>query len=111
MSNCIFCKIVRGEIPAKKLYEDDKFLAFHDLHPKALVHVLVIPKIHIVSLQEVDASQVTLLGEMTVLLNKIAIMAGCDNGFRVITNSGPGGHQEIPHLHYHILCGGRLPGF
>jgi len=111
MSNCIFCKIAKGEIPANKVYEDGQFLAFNDIHPKAKVHILLIPKQHIESLQVVDAAHVAMLGEMTVLINKIAIDAGLHNGFRVVTNAGPGGHQEVPHLHYHILGGGRLPGF
>lgn len=111
MSSCIFCKIVNGEIPAQKVYEDKQFLAFKDIHPKANVHILVIPKQHIVSLQEVDAQHKALLGELTLLLNKVAEDAGLSDGFRTVVNAGQGGHQEVPHLHYHILGGGRLPAF
>jgi histidine triad (HIT) family protein len=111
MTECIFCKIVAGQIPAHKIYEDADCLAFKDIYPKASVHILVIPKAHIVSLQEVDEAHIPLLGRLSILLNKIAKEAGLDNGFRTIINAGPGGHQEVPHLHYHILGGGRLPGF
>lgn len=111
MAECIFCKIVAGQIPAHKVYEDEDVLAFKDIHPKAQVHILVIPKQHIVSLQEVDDAHSALLGRISILLNKIAQAAGLDNGFRTIINAGPGGHQEVLHLHYHILGGGRLPGF
>jgi histidine triad (HIT) family protein len=111
MSECLFCKIVAGEIPANKVYEDEKFIAFKDIRPKADVHLLLIPKTHIISLQEVGPHHIPLLGEMTTLVNKIAFDAGLEDGFRVISNAGAGGHQEVPHLHYHILGGGQLPGF
>lgn len=110
MSDCIFCKIAAGEIPSKRVYEDDDLIAFHDIHPKAPVHVLVVPRRHIASLAEVSPADAELLGRMTVKLNAIAQSQGLDQGFRTIVNTGVGGGQEVFHLHYHILGGpGRLP--
>lgn len=110
MSDCIFCKIVAGEIPSKRVYEDEHLIAFHDIHPKAPVHVLVIPRKHIDSLAEATAADAALLGHATLTLPKIARELGLDQGFRTIVNTGPGGGQEVYHLHYHILGGpSRLP--
>lgn len=109
MSNCLFCKIARGEIPCRKVYEDDEILAFHDINPAAPVHFLMIPKAHIVSLQEVDETHGALLGKMLTLAPRLAKEQGLDNGFRTIMNSGVGGGQEVFHLHIHILGGGKLP--
>ncbi len=109
MSNCIFCRIGQGEIPSRKLYEDDDVLAFHDINPQAAVHFLLIPKQHLVSLREADDSHAALLGKMLVLGARLAKEQGLDNGFRTIINSGPGGGQEVFHLHIHILGGGKLP--
>lgn len=110
MSDCLFCKIAAGEIPATRVYEDEHLIAFHDIRPKAPVHVLVIPRKHIASLVEVGAEDAALLGQVTVTLPKIALALGLDQGFRTIINTGPGGGQEVYHLHYHILGGpNRLP--
>ena len=103
--NCIFCKIALGQIPAKKIYEDDEFIAFHDIHPRAPVHLLIIPKIHIESLQHVDASHQDLLGKMLVLAPKLAAENGAAEGFKTLINTGPAGGQEVYHLHVHILGG------
>ncbi len=103
--NCIFCKIALGQIPAKKIYEDDEFIAFHDIHPRAPVHLLLIPKLHIESLQHVDASHGQLLGKMLVLAPKLAAENGAAEGFKTLINTGPAGGQEVYHLHVHILCG------
>jgi histidine triad (HIT) family protein len=109
--NCIFCKIVRGEIPSKKVYEDEEFLAFHDINPAAPVHLLVIPKHHLVSLQDVKPEDAGWLGRMTVLATRLAAENGCEpgpeGGFRLVANSGAHGGQEVPHLHFHILGGPR----
>ncbi len=107
--DCIFCKISKGEVCSEKVYEDKDFLAFYDVKPVAPVHILVITRIHIISLQEITDKNVELLGRMIILIPKIAISGGCssgyEGGFRLINNSGIHGGQEIPHLHFHILGG------
>lgn len=103
MSDCIFCNIVSGDIPCKKIYEDDAFLAFHDLHPKAKVHALVIPKKHIASLNALEPQDEQLMGQMMLLLPKIADMLGQGEGFKTHIHTGASGGQEIFHLHCHIL--------
>lgn len=109
MSDCIFCKIARGEIPGKKVYEDDEIFAFHDIHPVAPVHFMLIPKLHIASLTEADASHTALLGRMLLLAPKLAREQGLDNGFRTVINTGKGGGQEVFHLHVHVIGGGNIP--
>lgn len=105
--NCIFCKIVAGEIPSKKVYEDDELLAFHDIHPSAPVHVLVIPKTHIASLAEAGPEHAALLGRMLALAPKLMKELGAGNGFRTLINTGPDGMQEVYHLHMHLMGGPR----
>jgi histidine triad (HIT) family protein len=109
--NCIFCKIGRGEIPAKKVYEDDDFVAFHDINPAAPVHLLLIPRRHIASLQDAQESDAGWLGRMMTLAPRLAAENGCNpgaqGGFRVVVNSGVEGGQEVPHLHFHIIGGAR----
>ena len=107
--NCIFCKIVRGEIPCRKAYEDDELLAFHDINPVAPVHFMLVPKQHLASLAEADASHAALLGKMLVLAPKLANQQGLNNGFRTVINTGKGGGQEVFHLHIHIIGGGLIP--
>lgn len=108
--DCIFCRIVRGELPSKKVYEDEHILAFHDARPMAAVHILVIPKIHIVSLMECDDSHADVLGRMLAVTGRLAKQHGSSDGFRTIINSGRVGGQEVYHLHAHILGGPeRLP--
>jgi histidine triad (HIT) family protein len=109
-TDCIFCKIVQGIIPATKVYEDDTILAFNDIHPKASVHILVIPKVHIANLNDLTTDNSALISHMVLSLPKIAEQQGL-TGFRVIVNNGPEGGQEVPHLHFHILGGQRLPRF
>jgi histidine triad (HIT) family protein len=109
MSDCLFCKIARGEIPSKKVYEDDELLAFHDIHPVAPVHFMLIPKLHVASLMEADDSHAALLGKMLVLAPRLAKEQGLDNGFRTVINSGKGGGQEVMHMHIHIIGGGHIP--
>lgn len=111
MSDCIFCKIVSGAIPSKRVYEDEHLIAFHDLHPKAPVHVLVIPRRHIENFDSLVEQDAALMGHLTVTLRKVAAAAGLSDGFRTIINSGRGGRQEVYHLHYHLLGGSTLPSF
>lgn len=105
--HCIFCKIVAGQIPAKKAYEDDDLLAFHDIHPWAPVHVLIIPKQHIVSMVDVTDEHAALLGKMMALSPRLMKELGVSNGFRHVINTGPDGHQEVMHLHLHVMGGPR----
>ncbi len=105
MSDCIFCRIVEGKIPAQKVYEDEDILAFNDINPARPVHVLVIPKKHIASLATVAAEDTPVLGKMLATANGIATAQGSPDGFRVIINTGRVGNQEVPHLHIHIVGG------
>ena len=105
--HCIFCKIVAGQIPCKKAYEDDDLLAFHDIAPWAPVHVLVIPKQHIASLADVGAEHDAMLGRMLGLAPRLMKELGVVNGFRTLINSGRDGMQEVPHLHMHVMGGPR----
>ena len=105
MSDCIFCKIVDGKIPARKVYEDEDILAFNDINPARPVHVLVIPKKHITSLATVASEDSPILGRILLKANEIAVAQGSLEGFRVIINTGRVGQQEVPHLHAHIVGG------
>jgi histidine triad (HIT) family protein len=107
--NCLFCKIARGEIPSRKIFENDEVIVFHDINPVAPVHFMLVPKQHLVSLQEADDSHAALLGRMLVLAPKLAREQGLDNGFRTVINSGKGGGQEVFHLHIHVIGGGNIP--
>ncbi len=101
--NCIFCKIVAGQIPSRKVHEDDELLAFHDIHPWAPVHILIIPKQHIVSMAEVGDEHAGLLGRMMALSPRLMRELGVTNGFRHVINTGRDGHQEVMHLHLHVM--------
>jgi len=105
--NCIFCKIAAGQIPAKKAYEDDELLVFHDIHPWAPVHVLVVPKAHIASHADVTPEHVPLLGRMLALAPRLMSELGVTNGFRTVINTGRDGGQEVHHLHMHVMGGPR----
>lgn len=105
--SCIFCRIVAGEIPSRKAYEDDELLAFHDIAPWAPVHVLVIPKRHVASLYDVTDADAGVLGRMLALAPKLMREHGVVNGFRTLVNTGPDGLQEVPHLHVHVMGGPR----
>ena len=107
--DCLFCKIARGEIPCKKVYEDEEVLAFHDIHPVAPVHFMLIPKLHLASLLEADERHASVLGKMLILASKLAQEQGLSNGFRTVINSGKGGGQEVFHLHIHVIGGGNIP--
>jgi len=107
MSDCIFCKIASKSIPSKLIYEDDQVVAFDDLHPQAPVHSLVIPKRHVVSVQELGEQDQALLGRLVLACAKIAKLKGlAENGYRLVTNTGRDGGQSVFHLHFHVL-GGR----
>ena len=109
MDNCLFCKIIKGEIPSTKVYEDDEILAFRDINPVAPVHVLVIPKKHIASLAELQQEDEALVGKIYGVINKIAKEENIlDNGYRVIVNCGKDSGQEVMHLHYHVLAGTKM---
>lgn len=111
MTDCIFCKIIAGEIPSDKVYEDDQLYAFKDINPKAAVHLLVIPKTHIARLDEMTDKHRDLIADMVLKLPELAQSQGLENGFRTIINTGPGGGQEVDHVHIHLLGGQGLPGF
>ncbi len=104
-SECIFCKIVKGEIPSEKIYEDDDILAFNDIRPLAPVHFMIIPKRHIASLAECDASHQAILGKLLALAPRLAREQGSTEGFRTIINTGRVGRQEVYHLHVHVIGG------
>jgi histidine triad (HIT) family protein len=111
MDDCIFCKIIAGAIPCKKVYEDEDIFAFHDIHPVAPVHFMVIPKLHVASLADVDQSHQMLLGKMLAQGSKLAIGQGCRDGWRTVINTGRVGRQEVYHLHMHFIGGTQvLPG-
>lgn len=105
MDNCLFCKIARGEIPSRKVYEDDEVFAFHDINPARPLHLLVIPKRHIISLATVGEQDEPMLGRILGVANRLATENGSPDGFRVIINSGRVGQQEVQHLHAHIVGG------
>jgi histidine triad (HIT) family protein len=109
--NCLFCKIVAKQIPSRTVYEDDDFYAFHDIHPWAPVHFLIIPKRHIPSMAHVTEQDGALMGRMMALVPKLALQEGCNpypqGGFRLVTNTGAEGGQEVQHLHFHVMGGPR----
>ena len=105
--NCIFCKIVAGQIPSKKAYEDEELLAFHDINPWAPVHVLIIPKQHIPTMYDTDDTHAGLLGRMMALAPKLMRELGVSDGFRIVVNTGRNGGQEVYHVHMHVMGGPR----
>jgi len=105
VQDCIFCKIVRGEVPAEKLYEDDDLIAFDDIHPQAPVHFMLVPKRHIASLAEAKAEDAPLLGRMLTLASRLARERGSPDGFRAVINTGRIGRQDVMHVHLHIIGG------
>ena len=109
MTDCIFCKIIAGEIPSQKVYEDERVYAFRDIAPQAPQHILVVPKAHISSAADVTEENAGLVGACFAAITLIAKAQGLDSGFRVITNCGEDGGQTVYHLHFHIL-GGRPLG-
>ena len=109
--SCLFCKIVSKQITSRPVYEDDEFYAFHDIHPWAPVHFLIIPKRHIISMAHIGPDDVGLMGRMMALVPKLALQEGCNpypqGGFRLVTNTGAEGGQEVQHLHFHVMGGPR----
>ncbi len=109
--NCIFCKIVAGAIPSKKVYEDDDVFVFHDIEPWAPVHFLMVPKAHIPSMAHLEEAHGPLMGKMMVLAPRLAAEQGCspypEGGFRIVCNTGQHGGQEVHHLHVHVIGGPR----
>lgn len=106
MSECIFCRIVAGQVPSSTVYEDDEVLAFHDIHPFARVHFLIIPKQHVAALTDCTPAHEKLLGKMLLLAPRLAKERGLDAGFKTLINTGRGGGQEVFHLHVHVFGGG-----
>lgn len=111
MTACLFCNIVAGKVPAQFVHQDEQVVVFQDIHPKARVHLLVVPRLHVPSLDELDKTHDALMAHMIRLLPVLARGQGLTNGFRTIINTGAGGGQEIAHLHIHLLGGAPLPGF
>ena len=107
---CVFCKIVRGEIPSKKVYEDAEIFAFHDIHPLAPVHFMIVPKKHIDSLADCGVGEQALLGKILAVAPRLAREQGSTDGFRTIINTGRVGRQEVYHLHVHIIGGPEALG-
>ena len=105
MQDCVFCKIVRGEIPSKKVYEDDDILAFHDINPMAPVHFMLIPKRHIASLAHATADDAAVLGRIMTLTGRLAKEQGSPEGYRTIVNTGRIGRQDVMHVHVHVVGG------
>lgn len=107
--DCLFCAIAKGEIPSTKVYEDENCLAFRDIHPQAPVHVLLIPKTHIASIDEVNADNLALVARVIEKIPAVAAAEKLGEGYRVITNVGENGCQSVKHLHFHIMGGKKLP--
>jgi histidine triad (HIT) family protein len=109
--NCIFCKIIAGQIPSKKVYEDEDIFVFHDIHPWAPVHFLMVPKQHIASMAQVGPEHERLMGRIMTLAPRLAQEQGCnpypEGGFRIVCNNGAEGGQEVHHLHVHVMGGPR----
>jgi histidine triad (HIT) family protein len=105
MNDCIFCKIVAGTIPSRKVYEDDDILAFHDIQPLAPVHFMLIPKVHVESLANCGPEHAPVLGRMLAMAGRLAREQGATDGFRTIINTGRVGRQDVYHLHIHIIGG------
>ncbi len=107
--DCIFCKIAQGDIPSNRVYEDEYCLAFHDINPQAPVHVLVIPKTHIASADEISEENSAVVAKIFEAIPTVAKSAGLTNGYRIISNCGEDACQTVKHLHFHIMGGKRLP--
>ena len=108
MSNCLFCKIIAGEIPSAKVYEDEMILAFRDIAPQAPTHVLVVPKCHIPDANGITAENSAVIAHIFTVIPQIAKAEGLENGYRVVTNCGADAGQTVSHLHFHILGGKTL---
>ena len=111
MSDCLFCKIAGGEIPSKKVYEDDQVYAFYDIDPQAPTHFLVVPKVHFASAAEVTPKNPAVIGHIYAVIAKIAKEQGFADGYRVVTNVGELAGQTVHHIHFHVLSGKQLGSF
>jgi len=109
VSDCIFCQIAGGKLPSDLVYEDDDIVAFRDVNPQAPTHILIIPRKHVESLNDVHEEDASLLAKIQLVARELAASEGLDAGYRVVVNTGPAGGQEVMHLHYHLL-GGRTMG-
>lgn len=109
MDDCLFCKIERNEIPSERVYEDEDVYVIRDIAPKADTHLLVIPRKHIASLNDLSSGDEALMGKIMLLLPQLAKQQGLEEGFRTIVNTGKGGGQEVFHIHFHLLGGSQLP--
>ncbi len=107
--DCLFCKIIKGQIPSTRVYEDELCYAFRDINPQAPTHILVVPNTHIPSCAQVDRDSAALVGHIFTVIAKIAVREGLTGGYRVISNVGHDAGQTVPHLHFHILGGRRMP--
>ena len=109
MEDCIFCKIINGDIPSKKIYEDDKVYAFNDINPEAPVHFLVIPKEHIRSVNDINENNADIIAHIFKVINKLVVELGvAEKGYRIVNNCGEDGGQTVKHLHFHVLGGRSL---
>ena len=108
MSDCLFCKIIAGDIPSSKVYEDEAVYAFRDINPMAPVHILIVPKTHVPSTDGINEENATLVARIFAAIPKIAASEGLTNGYRVITNCGEDGCQSVKNLHFHLLGGKKL---
>ena len=109
LSDCIFCKIAKGEIPSEVIYEDDKIVAFNDVNPQSPIHFLVIPKEHIESSNDIDEKNSHLVGHVFLVIKKLTEELGvAKEGYRIVNNCGENGGQTVPHMHFHILAGRKL---
>ncbi len=109
MEDCVFCKIIDGSIPSNKVYEDDKMVAFHDLNPQAPVHIIMIPKLHVKSADEINETNSEYIAHIFSKVGEIAKSLGLENGYRIVNNCGPDAGQTVFHIHFHLL-GGELSG-
>ncbi len=108
MENCLFCKIIAGEVPSTKVYEDDEILAFKDINPMAPIHILIIPKEHIDGADKINADNCAIVGKIFTVAAKLAEEFHLESGFRIVTNVGENGGQTVRHLHFHLLGGAKL---
>lgn len=109
MENCVFCKIINGDIPSQKVYEDDMVYAFRDINPEAPTHILVIPKSHIRNINEIDKGNSHIVAHIFEVINKLTVEEGLDkDGYRVVSNCGKFGGQTVDHIHFHVLGGRNL---
>ena len=111
MDNCLFCKIIAGEIPSSKVYEDEYVYAFRDINPQAPVPILVVPKEHLTGANKINQDNCAIVGHVFAVITKLTAVLGFSDGYRVVTNCGADAGQTVPHLHFHVLGGKQLGSF